>query len=126
MATTVTFDNGAQSCTIKAPRLPEEPGDTYPMTTGATMGGGLKYVDMGDGTIWDRPKLHFRGLTSAHYAALKTFIQTNCEWSKTAFTYTDPHGTDHTNMHYLRGFPFKGGPGDLWSGTLELHKDMSA
>ncbi len=130
MAKQVTFDRGATSITIKAPAYPEQPGETYPMLVGRTMGGGVKTTDMGGGTDWENPVLGFRRLTTSEYENLRDFFQDTTSWTGLACTYTDAHAGVHTSMHYIGGLPeFRSEPGPskgLWNGTLRLSKDMSA
>ena len=127
---TVTFDDGTNpAVVVQAPRLPEEEGRDYPILMGRTMGGAVLTADQGDGStvhIHDM-MLHFRHLTNANYTSLKTFFETYVIWSKTKFTYTDPHATAHTNMHYVRGMEsFRSGRGTTWNGDIVLTKDMAA
>ena len=84
-------------------------------------------VDLGDGTDWQEPVLHFRNLTNADWVLLRDFVQDTVQFAKTLFTYTDPFGTAHTNMRYLGGIEaFVAGPGRRWSGDLRIALDKSA
>ncbi len=128
MATTVTFNDGTNPIiTVAAPRIPEEPGRSYPVQMGRTIGGGLFTVDLGGGTVYQTIRLHFRHLSSADYTDLKTLLETDVNFGETSFTYTDPHGVAHTNMHYVSGWEsFRSARGDRWNGTLIITKDLSA
>lgn len=130
MGKTVTWDRGATSITIKAHAYPERPGRTTPQLLGFTIGGGVRTADLGGTDVWERPILNFVDLSTADYESLRGFIESTLNWSQLSFTYTDPHGTAHTAMHYVGGLPeFRSSRGPskgLWSGTIELHKDMTA
>lgn len=128
MATTVTLDTGSVDITMPAPAPTGREPARYPQITGVCWGGGIKVFDMGDGsTQWDATEIHWAELTQAEYSTLRTFILTTINRSETAFTYTDQNSTDHTNMHYVEGIDdFEEDSGNLWSGTIRLHKDMSA
>lgn len=123
---TITLDTGAASITIQAPRYPETPGETYPTLLGRTTGGGHKVADLGDGTEWEEPVLVFDQMSNADYVALRDFIQDDCTWMTTVFTYTDAFSTAHTNMRYVSGLPqFGSSKGNRWSGQIVLSKDKS-
>jgi hypothetical protein len=123
----VTFNDGVNpSVTVKGAYYPKQPGISYPMPIAYTMGGGLKTFDPGDGTDWNQPVVHFRNMSNTHYSNLETFFKTTVNWSETSFTYTDPNGTVHTNMHYVGGLEsFRSSRGDRWAGTIRLHKDIT-
>ena len=128
MATTVTFNDLTNPVvTVKSPSYPEEEGRTYTHLIGRTMGGGIKTADMGDGTVHQNPVLHFRDMTNAHYSSLKTFFETTVSFSKTSFTYPDPHAAAHTNMHYLGGIErARSKKGNRWDFDVRLTKDLAA
>ena len=128
MATTVTLDDGlGNSITLPAPSPPGKEYATYPMLTSIMWGGGIKVVDLGDGTSWDEPEIFWDLLPTADYNTLRTFIITTVNRSQTAFTYTDENSVEHTNVHYMEGLDeFQKVDFDLWSGTIKLHKDMAA
>ena len=106
--------------------FPEDPGETYPMLVGRTMGGGIKTADLGDGsTDHIDMRVEFR-LSNADYVALRNFIQDTVKWSTTAFTFTDSNGTAFTNMHYISGLETFRRTNTLWFGAIRLSKDMAA
>ena len=128
MANTVTFDDGINAATvIKSPMYPEEPRRSYPSIVGRTKGGGLKTADLGGGSAYENPVLHFRDMSNTHYSDFKTFVESDIAWSARSFTYTDPHGTAHTNMYYLGGLEdARSKKGNRWDFNIRLTKDMSA
>lgn len=132
MAKTINFaltSNLSTTVTVNAPAYPEMRGESYPMVYGRTMGGGIKVADLGPGTatVYRNPSLAFDRLSNTQYEALRDFIKTNAKYSKNSFRYTDPFGTQHTNMHYTGGLEgFRSSVGNRWSGTITLAKDMSA
>ena len=123
---TIKLDTGAASITIQAPRHPEVPGESYPILVGRTTGGGHKVADLGDGTEWEEIPLQFDRMSAADWALLRDFIQDDCTWSTTVFTYTDAASGTHTNMRYISGLPaFGSSKGSRWSGTILISKDKS-
>jgi hypothetical protein len=128
MATTVTFNDLTHTATeIKAPMYPEEPGRSYPSIVGRTQGGGLKTADLGGGSAYENPVLHFRDVSNTHYTNFKTFVESHIAWSARSFTYTDPNAVAHTNMHYLSGLEdARSKKGERWDFNIRLAKDMSA
>lgn len=123
----VTFTDGSSPITISAPRYPEVPGRSLPQIVGITTGGRHVVADYGDGSVWERMVLNFRFLTATDKNSLKTFLETTVNWHETLFSYTDPHGTTHTNMRYMGGWrEAQAGKGDRWDVTLVIQKDMSA
>jgi hypothetical protein len=126
---TVTFTSGSTSIVIKAPKLPEGEGYTYPMLLGRTMGGGMKTADLGDGsTAWRQNiPLNFARLSRTDYEALRDFIKDTVLWQSGAFSYTDPHSNTLTNMHYISGIPeARSMVGDKWNVPLVISKDQAA
>ena len=106
--------------------FPEDPGETYPMLVGRTMGGAVKTADLGDGsTDHIDMELQYR-LNNTDYEALRDFIQDTVKWSSLSFTFTDSNGTAFTNMHYISGLPEFRRRNSLWFGAIRLSKDMSA
>jgi len=132
MAKTINLaltSNFSTTVTVNAPQYPEQRGESYPMIYGRTMGGGIKVADLGPGTatVFRNPTLVFDRLSNTQYEALRDFLKTNAQYSKNSFRYTDPFGTQHTNMHYTGGLEgFRSSVGNFWSGTINLAKDMSA
>ncbi len=123
---TIKLDTGAASITIQAPKFPYIPGEDQPVIVNRTMNGGAKIADMGDGTDFEDPQLHFRQQSDADFVAMRDYIQDTLSMSKTAFTYTDPFGTNHTNMHYLDGLREFEQINGKWNGIIQLFKDVSA
>ena len=124
---TCTFNDGlGHSITVQAPKYPNEPGREYPQVIGRTMGGGFKIADMGDGsTIWKNPKLQFRFMSAADYAALRAFIEVDVDFASVPFTYTDPYATANANMRYIKGLKEFRQIRGVWHGTIELALDTS-
>ena len=125
MPSNVFFD-GTNTATIASALYPEDPGETYPMLVGRTMGGGVKTADFGDGSTDHIDKTLQYRLSNTDYEALRDFIQDRVSWSATAFTFTDGNGTAFTNMHYISGLPDFRRRKTLWYGLLRIAKDMSA
>ena len=118
-------DLTAPAVTIADHLFPEDPGETYPMTVGRTMGGAIKTADLGAGVDHIDKTLGFR-LSNADYVALRDFIQNTVTWSESSFTFTDSNGTAFTNMHYLSGLESFRRTNLLWAGQIRIAKDMSA
>jgi hypothetical protein len=122
----VTFNNLSAAAVVIADHLfPEDPGETYPMIVGRTMGGAVKTANLGAGVDHIDKTLSFR-LGNTDYEALRDFIQDTVVWSEGSFTFTDSNGTAFTNMHYISGLESFRRIRLLWSGRLRLAKDMSA
>ena len=123
---TIKLDTGAASITIQAPKWPYIPGEDQQVRFGRTAGGGIRSADLGDGTDHENPVLVFLNQSDANFTAMRDFIQDTLTLSKVAFTYTDPDGGTHANMHYVSGLPGFREDRGTWHGTLQLTKDMSA
>jgi hypothetical protein len=106
--------------------FPEDPGETYPMLVGRTMGGAVKTADLGDGSTDHIDMVVTYRLEAADYVLLRDFIQDTAKWSSVAFTFTDSNGTAFTNMHYISGLESFRRNRNLWFGSIRLAKDMSA
>ena len=125
--TTITLDTGTASIAIAAPSYPEQPGETYPMIVNRSNGGRVLTADMGDGTTWETPTLPYTRLSDADHTTLANFLKNDTNWAETPVTYTDPFGTNHTNMHIVSTLAeFRRVAYDKWAGTLRLVKDMAA
>ena len=111
--------------TIAAHLFPEDPGETYPMLVGRTMGGAIKTADLGSGADHITKEISFR-LTNDDYEALRDFIQTTVSWSEGSFTFTDSNAVAYTNMHYISGLESFRRDRLTWTGTIVIAKDMSA
>lgn len=123
---TCSFDDLTNPAVTIADHLfPEDPGETYPMTVGRTMGGAIKTADLGGGVDFVDKTIGFR-LNNTDYEALRDFIQDTVTWSEGAFTFTDSNGTAFTNMHYMSGLEGFRRNNLLWVGSIRLVKDMSA
>ena len=127
MATTVLFDDGGGN-TLSLPAPTTSKADVrYPQIVDRTWGGGIKRADLGDGTDWTQVEVTWDILTETEYSDLETFITSTLSWSETSFSYTDHHGTTHTDMHYESGLEdWEQIAYDQWTGSLVLVKDMSA
>lgn len=126
---TVSFISGVTTIVIKAPRLPEAPGYSYPMLLGRTMGGGRKTADLGDGsTPWRQNlQLNFIRLSSADWVLLRNFVTTTVLWQSGSFSYIDPFSVTMTNMFYISGIPeAQSMVGNRWNVPLVISKDQSA
>lgn len=125
---TCTFAKGATSISIRSPVYPDMAGDEPQQLVGRTWGGRFIICSLSAVTT---PKheleLRFADLTRDEWDTLRGFIVTTCDWSTSAFTYTDPWGTANANMRYRGGI---GGAtaskGDRWAVTLRIGRDMEA
>jgi hypothetical protein len=106
--------------------FPEDPGETYPMLIGRTMGGAVKTADMGDGSTDHIDMVVRYRLSDADYVLLRDFIQDTAKWGSVSFTFTDSNGTAFTNMHYIGGLETFRRNKLIWTGQIRLAKDMSA
>ena len=123
---TITFDDGTNPAVqVRTHQWPQPLGDAYPVVVGRTMGGGFKTADLGDGTQRFDATLEFREYPDADAQDLFTFFRTTVNRSETSFTYTDPDGTDFTNMRYVSGLETWRKVDGKWFGQLVLSKDMS-
>ena len=58
---------------------------------------------------------------------MRDYIRNTLNWAEDSITYTDPNGTDYTNMHYWDGIKtFRSSKGNKWAGQIKLIKDMAA
>ena len=121
-----TFDDLSAAAVVIADHLyPEDPGETYPMLIGRTMGGGIKTASIGGSSDHIDMQVRFN-LGNTDYEALRDFIQDTVDWAALPFSFTDSNGTTFTNMHYISGLPQFRRIKGRWVGSLRLAKDMSA
>jgi len=106
--------------------FPEDPGESYPMLVGRTMGGAVKTADLGDGSTDHIDMIVSYRLDNTDFEALRDFIQDTVKWASLPFTFTDSNGTAFTSMHCISGLESFRRNNNLWTGAIRLSKDMSA
>lgn len=94
-----SFTYSATTKTIRSPRFPENNPELPRQTIGKS-GGGAHWVYTWAGA-GKQVRLKFARLTPTEKADLESFIVTTVNYSATAFTYTDPGATAHTNMRFV-------------------------
>lgn len=123
-----TGGGGGGSITITNPTHPYRPGKLLRQIVQRRDDGSYNVTRIGGAPIVDF-ELSFSNYPDADKQTLDTWIEDEALGAGVKFTYTDPDGTDYTNMRLLKGTEdwetenFDG-TAYLWRGTLVLSKDL--